>query len=330
LVRAVCVAGDVREAHGDWAGATTYYLDGMNVGADLPHGANLIRTRVGIACESMSRKKIYLAISHLNAVQSEAALKRLEVIENLDTTPEQTVRGEEEFTQAGLFNVFSQKDWRKQMILLADEYAAENRNDAVEQIELRLESAQTFYSGYTRLMDRVAAIAKLPWPEQIKTPEPTVPADAFTRLVFYYPCMDRGCIQGETTIIPGENYPYMDTGCILKQECSLALNRMLEIQLALQAYDQDHGHYPADLDELAPTYLSQHLVDPFSENQPFHYKLQGDKYVLYSVGPDTVDNGGTPIYNNTWPTSFQYAVDNILQKGDVVAGVNNETEFKDT
>jgi hypothetical protein len=86
------------------------------------------------------------------------------------------------------------------------------------------------------------------------------------------------------------------------------------------------GAYPASLSQLVPSYLHSVPIDPFTpSSMPLLYRLNGAKYILYSIGPDMHDDGGTPISDKTrrdildknapyavWPNSH----------GDIVAGVN--------
>ncbi|MCW3054955.1 MAG: hypothetical protein JWN14_4125 [Chthonomonadales bacterium] len=100
---------------------------------------------------------------------------------------------------------------------------------------------------------------------------------------------------------------------------------MLLIALELHAYRLEHGRYPASLAELVPTYLSKIPEDPFALKGSFVYRLQGEKYLLYSIGPDGTDNDGIPIDDPKRATSanpkFRYRVEKE-SLGDIVAGVN--------
>jgi hypothetical protein len=68
--------------------------------------------------------------------------------------------------------------------------------------------------------------------------------------------------------------------------------RLTRVALELAAYKADHGSYPQTLAELSPGYLPAVPVDLFSEKPPI-YSRQGDGYLLYSVGPNMVDDGAT-------------------------------------
>ncbi len=76
-----------------------------------------------------------------------------------------------------------------------------------------------------------------------------------------------------------------------RRDTSLARSQLCRMALELKAYKARNGHYP---DTLAA--LQQHLAwdipeDVFSGG-PLIYRLSGDGFVLYSVGPDEIDNGG--------------------------------------
>ncbi len=67
--------------------------------------------------------------------------------------------------------------------------------------------------------------------------------------------------------------------------------------LALQRYRQEKGSYPAKLDELkAAGYLDALPADPYSD-KPLSYRVADGGFVLYSLGPDFHDDGGTSGQN---------------------------------
>lgn len=63
--------------------------------------------------------------------------------------------------------------------------------------------------------------------------------------------------------------------------------------LALTAYRQKHGRFPERLDQLVPEFLRAVPVDPF-DGQPLRLRRAGDNLLVYSIGPNRVDDGGTP------------------------------------
>jgi hypothetical protein len=65
--------------------------------------------------------------------------------------------------------------------------------------------------------------------------------------------------------------------------------RIAQAGLTLLQHKQSRGGFPETLE----AFKLQNINDPFSE-QPLHYKPQGQGFILYSIGPDQKDNGGSP------------------------------------
>ena len=86
----------------------------------------------------------------------------------------------------------------------------------------------------------------------------------------------------------------------------IAQERLLMSELALRCYYADKGSAPACLEDLVPHYLSKVPQDPYT-SQAMLYRLRGTNWVVYSVGPDLVDNGGGPMRSiNTPPGDLLY------------------------
>lgn len=64
--------------------------------------------------------------------------------------------------------------------------------------------------------------------------------------------------------------------------------RMTQIALTLAAHRADHGEYPNQLDELAPTSREHSRNDPFTD-EPLRYQRAEEGYLLWSVGPNLRD-----------------------------------------
>ncbi len=101
-------------------------------------------------------------------------------------------------------------------------------------------------------------------------------------------------------------------------------NALLLSAFALQAYRAEHGVYPATLAMLLPAYLPKIPSDPCAHRAELRYKLHGEKYLLYSIGPDGKDDGGRAIEHASKTGSGHYAVflNSSPGNGDIVAGVN--------
>ena len=69
----------------------------------------------------------------------------------------------------------------------------------------------------------------------------------------------------------------------------VAETRITRVGLALLRYREDHGAFPSTLDALD----MDELTDPFTQGL-LHYRTEEDGFLVYSVGEDLADNGGTP------------------------------------
>jgi hypothetical protein len=69
--------------------------------------------------------------------------------------------------------------------------------------------------------------------------------------------------------------------------------RLLMTDLAIRRFQSERGVYPNRLTELVPQFLQSLPHDPFGTNG-FIYRPQTNGFLLYSVGPDGKDDGGTP------------------------------------
>ncbi len=70
--------------------------------------------------------------------------------------------------------------------------------------------------------------------------------------------------------------------------------RLFIIELALESFKAQAGHYPDSLAALEPKLSDESHRDPFS-GQGMIYQRQENGYRLYSVGPDRKDDGGRAI-----------------------------------
>jgi hypothetical protein len=75
--------------------------------------------------------------------------------------------------------------------------------------------------------------------------------------------------------------------------------RLLICALAVRLYRLEHGSGPEQLADLVPGCLPELPVDPYT-GRPLVYRASSSGHLLYSVGPDGVDDGGKPI---DWKTA---------------------------
>jgi hypothetical protein len=72
---------------------------------------------------------------------------------------------------------------------------------------------------------------------------------------------------------------------------SAAACRNAATALAIERYRLKHHALPAQLSDLVPEYLNVVPDDPF-DLQPLRYRPLEQGYVVYSIGPDGIDDGG--------------------------------------
>jgi hypothetical protein len=83
---------------------------------------------------------------------------------------------------------------------------------------------------------------------------------------------------------------------MLPRDVHLAL---LKADLAIRCYREQHSKWPESLEALVPDHLSTVPLDPHSQ-QPLVYRVEGDAFLLYSVGWDGQDDGGKLGTESDW------------------------------
>jgi hypothetical protein len=90
---------------------------------------------------------------------------------------------------------------------------------------------------------------------------------------------------------------------VTRSDAVVDLTRVAAALAACRAAAGTATAYPARLDDLVPRYLDRLPTDPFSGG-PFVYERRGAGYLLYSIGPNGRDDGGTdystPIVAGEW------------------------------
>ncbi|MEO6181502.1 MAG: hypothetical protein ABIP71_00020, partial [Verrucomicrobiota bacterium] len=66
---------------------------------------------------------------------------------------------------------------------------------------------------------------------------------------------------------------------------------LAQVALALEQFRGKKGELPENLNSLSPLFLKSTPDYPF-DGKPLRYKRLEKGYVIYSIGPDTQDNGG--------------------------------------
>jgi type II secretory pathway pseudopilin PulG len=302
MTRLLSLRGKVRAAHGDWGGAMESFQDAIRIGEDVPHGSPVIGALVGIACQAIGRRPMWKIVDHLNAAQSHAALDRLASTMARRLPFADTIQEEKWTGQAGMLEVFNNS--KKQAALLNSSEAPNDVSAAtarsLSSLFFLAYSKNKIMHNFTTYMDGYSQVAQQPYGRH--PAPPALPTDPFNR-----------------SLVPIFSQARMkDIACETQ-------NGLLLITLALHAFRLEHGRYPASLTELLPAYLKRLPEDPFGPGGTFKYRVKGKRYVLYSVGPDGKDDGGTPIDDPKKATSSNPNARYFVEPnsvGDIVVGTN--------
>jgi hypothetical protein len=91
-------------------------------------------------------------------------------------------------------------------------------------------------------------------------------------------------------VMPGVLLPFLGRNVTTQRRVQAQL-RCTIVALAVERYRRQHGRWPETLPELAPAYLEKVPADLFG-GRPLRYGRGKGRVVVYSVGPDGVDNSG--------------------------------------
>jgi hypothetical protein len=69
---------------------------------------------------------------------------------------------------------------------------------------------------------------------------------------------------------------------------------MARVALAILGYREKNGQFPEELDDLVPDFIATVPLDRF-DGKPMKLKRTDRDLVVYSIGPDMIDNGGAPM-----------------------------------
>jgi hypothetical protein len=86
-------------------------------------------------------------------------------------------------------------------------------------------------------------------------------------------------------------------GLVVKSALASARFRAAQTALAIERCRLARGRPPDQLSDLVPTFLPAVPTDPF-DGKPLRYKKLAKGYIVYSIGEDAVDNGGTEKTSN--------------------------------
>jgi hypothetical protein len=295
LGRLLSLEATEHAANGRYAAALDSQLDAERLGFDLPRRTGVIGDLVSNAVRAIGRseKVVQPRIDHLTAAEARAAASRLAGLLAGEQDHFQTFLDEGDIELATWTNMARSQGSFKVADNLAD------NGSSGPQLAWAVFGVGPWLVEERRYLAAAAAWAKLPW----NAAPPPRPGLLFS--------MHRD-----------EKNGGFARGVHFKRCQADACDQMFLAALALQAWRAEHGRYPDTLDALAPDILPAAPPDPFGRG-PLKYRLDGEKYVLYSVGPDGVDDGGQPgAIQDEKTGAWRYNSLVVQSRGDLVWGLS--------
>lgn len=252
-----------------WGQAASSAMDSVRLGYDLSQGGVTLDYLVGAAINAIGRRTLWETVPHLNAVEARTTAQRLESTLAKHASLSDILRETKQLTL---------REYR--YFMRSSEWPTMNLNNATgparwQQLwQIYSTPRRTILNNYDQYMNAVIVVADKPYNLFQEWPSP--PTD------YYHQPLSK------LNVYPNAHFLYA------KEQAADAL---LLTSLALRAYRLDNGHYPQTLNELVPRYLKKNPADPFGNNKPLRYQPKADSYVLYSLGPDGIDNQGQKIRN---------------------------------
>lgn len=176
-------------------------------------------------------------------------------------------------TEFSLYEQALQKPGSAMIILMA---SPDMSKDKIERLAKEVESNKdSIMQQFAELKQKVLSDLQKPYPEIINTDFQSVIAQYHPVFKNMLPNYKEAAVREATTVT---NWHLTTTTA-----------RIL-------AYRKEKGALPSTLAQLSDIGLDSPL-DPFS-TQPFQYSVKGNTAILYSIGPDLIDNQGQVVYDS--------------------------------
>lgn len=287
-------------ARGDWNGGMAASLEAVRIGRMVPHGGGAAGVLIGANCERIGRRIAWRCVEHLSANQAYAAARSLDQL-RADRVPLATAIEEE--MQEGLAcmrTALATPNWRLHIrSLWIPAQQPESGADITMALLTFLDTKRGLLAGYEGWMRDQMALAGGPFQA---LSEDTVSGHGYRRKRI-------GFIGNmiQDTYLPIAQRDYLNE----------ADDGLLQLALMVRWYRATHGKAPHSLAEIGAPALCN-IRDPFQpDGASLRYMLVLGEPVIYSVGPDGVDDGGSPITSDQWSRYSDYTSDG----GDLRAGM---------
>ncbi|MGO8673214.1 MAG: hypothetical protein ACLQVD_17880 [Capsulimonadaceae bacterium] len=316
LGRLLVVAGDAVGKRGQWDPAAADYLDAIKLGEDIQHGSPLAGTVYGIEIEAMARRALWLPALRMESASALAAAARMAEIQAGHCRYVDTLQVEKGVWGRTITALAADPKWPANVSAYFKQHSTPPDDvtgglipaapeKALDPAKLASLSVTDLTRSADSYFDHLIAMSAAPY-----TPDVTVAAPADPLNAYYA----QGARFAKARVL---------------SMASETENSLLLVALALRAYNEDNDHtYPDSLDSLVPKYLPRIPEDLFAAGAPLKYRTDTPRFLVWSVGPDGVDDNATPIDNanaagagSTMSTAQRLKV-LPESRGDIVAGVN--------
>jgi hypothetical protein len=267
------------------------------LGVKVQHEGPLLSLQVGYAIEAIGRRELWSLLPQVDGATARAAVRRLEANEK------------SRFTFVGALKIesgYAQLSYRQQLANMpADKRAGFEAQVSAE---------------WKKTLEQEATEANKPY---IKSQQKPANANPDAPLI-HDPRSETADALPDVQILVANLFQLMRPaiyGTRFDAERNAAMNALLTTEFARRAFSIENHRDVKSLSELVPAYLTRVPLDAFSNNETLRFVEQEGKMVLYSVGPDGLDNWGTQIED---PTN-QFNKPHLVMKnstGDIVAGIN--------
>ena len=287
---------EVYADRGQWAKAAGSAIDAIAVGVKVQQNASLMGKLHGIGCESMGRDALWPVVDRLSAAEARAAANRLQNVVNFRWSFQGALLEEQNVTLALLDEQMRRPDWRRTV------FQIRNGNTGL------IEEPVPGWASYLRMLPYTKMQIVENLQKRMAREMEDASKDWQTRPDNYIRPFERSDPVTEMIAPVFEGARFQDL-------LSVTQNALLITRLRLRAHFAGTGRYPQPFDSFTRDYLPQ---DPFAPYRWLTYRVERNRPLLYSVGPDGVDDSGRPISNsdrqggNVQPAS----------RGDIVAGVH--------
>jgi len=279
LFRLLQVEADWHAGHGRWSAAVESVCDLAAFGGKIEHGAGTSGQMVGALGYRLAMANLHQLMPYLDREALTVALRRWPQALAEQPLMSDVAAAELDVDNGFIEDAFTDPDWRTGLDWLVDEGYPQDRVAAITP-----ERAAAAMAAYR---PRLLAVVDQPFGS---VPIPDPPDDILAAYL-------------ATTIPAHWAVHQLD---LASQQAMLAI-------LAIEAYRRDHDALPPELGRLVSGYLPTEPQDPFT-GKPLIYRVTGDTYQAYSVGPNRQDDGGQPF---VWPQERSDAAGYLTAVGDV-------------